>query len=382
MLAASATSLPGIAIEIGLPPDPAARLLGLDGAAVIAVRGDSKEEAGNRADYFEAAVSREAGSAFSAMVRSPVGTKPRIIIRPRRAAAATLDISLADAAVAIRAATQGVKATALRSGGRESAVMVFAGEPNGIDSCLTLSAAYGVPVSVVAGNSIPVSSIATFERTDDQAALARLDRADVVYLEFSAAPGRAKELSVAVEKALLTSSGSGRSDESAFRIYGNAMAGAVLLVLLLLYLTLGAQFESFGMPVAIMATIPLAMAGVGPALVLSGVGLDSGSILGLVVLFGVVVNNAILLHEASDARRQAGAGPVLAAFAGASDRVRPVLATTLTTIVALLPMCLSATGAAQRSMAVAVLGGLAASTALTLFISPIAFAAAASRKSA
>jgi multidrug efflux pump subunit AcrB len=240
-----------------------------------------------------------------------------------------------------------------------------------------------VPVYISAGNPVPASTIATFERVEGKAALSRLDRADVVYMEPIAAPGRAKDLFRAVETVLAGSSNAARSNESAFRVYGKAMAGAVILVLVLLYLTLGAQFESFRLPLLIMGTIPLAMAGVGPVLVLTGTGLDSGSILGLVVLFGVVVNNAILLYEASAARRQAGAGAAYAAFAGASDRVRPVLATTLTTIVALLPMCLSSTGAAQRSLAMAVLGGLAASTALTLFISPIAFAATSStRKSA
>ncbi len=89
------------------------------------------------------------------------------------------------------------------------------------------------------------------------------------------------------------------------------------------------------------------MAGVGPALLLAGIGLDSGSILGLVVLSGVVVNNAILLHEASSARMAAGLGPAASAYLGASERVRPVLATTMTTVVALLPVCLSASGAAS-----------------------------------
>jgi HAE1 family hydrophobic/amphiphilic exporter-1 len=121
------------------------------------------------------------------------------------------------------------------------------------------------------------------------------------------------------------------------------------------------------------------MAGVGPALAIAGIGLDSGSVLGLVVLFGTVVNNAILLYEASAAKAVALARSAVAAYAGAADRVRPVLATTITTVVALLPICLSPTGAAQRSMSIALLGGLVASTMLTLFVSPIAFASVGRR---
>jgi len=192
-------------------------------------------------------------------------------------------------------------------------------------------------------------------------------------------PGRDRDLAAAIDQVIATTSDTERSDISAFSIYGKAMARAVFLVLVLLYLTLGAQFESFVMPLVIMATIPLAMAGVGPALVIAGIGLDSGSVLGLVVLFGTVVNNAILLYEASSAKSAAGARSTTAAYAGSSDRVRPVLATTLTTVLALLPICLSPTGAAQRSMSVALLGGLVASTALTLFISPIVFASVGRR---
>lgn len=380
---AATASLPGIAIEIGLPPDPTARLLGLDGAAVIAVRGETREEAIARVDRFEAALFNEAGTALCSMARSPAGTKTRIVIQPRRAAAAKLGITLSDAAMTIRAATQGVKVAVLEREGQQMAVRVFAGGADGTGVSSSMDEVVNIPVTISTGNLVPVLTIASFESTEGETAFARLDRADVVYLEPRSAPGKTVEVAMAVEHILPSSIGAARSNESAFSVYGKAMAGAVILVLVLLYLTLGAQFESFSLPLIIMATIPLAMAGVGPALMFTGTGLDSGSILGLVVLFGVVVNNAILLHEASAARRLAGAGAGYAAFAGASDRVRPVLATTLTTIVALLPMCLSATGAAQRSLAIAVLGGLSASTVLTLFISPIAFAAVSSaRKSA
>lgn len=376
-------SVPVLAIEIGLPADPAARLLGLDGATLIAVRADTTQGVTDRADSFEQAVLRHAGSALGSIGRFPTGTKTRIVIQPRRPVAAALGVTLSDAAMAIRAATQGVKAAVLERDGREMTVRILAGDLDGEDIACSMTEMASVPVHVTAENPIPASRFAEFERTQGEASYARLNRADVVYLEPRAAPGKQKEVASAVEDVLSASVNTERSNESAFRIYGRAMAGAVILVLVLLYLTLGAQFESFSLPLIIMATIPFAMAGVGPALVLTGTCLDSGSIMGLVVLFGVVVNNAILMHEAGSARRQAGAGAAFAAFAGASDRVRPVLATTLTTLVALLPMCLSATGAAQRSLAIAVLGGLTASTALTLFVIPIIFAFYSStRKSA
>ncbi len=372
---AARATLPGdVEVSVRVPPDPAATLLGLDGGSMIAARGDTVEEARLKADEVSARIELEAGDALASIHRTPSGTKPRVILRPNREAQARVGVSLADTAAMVRAATEGVDVAVLETEGREIAIRVFAEGAGIADGGGSIREASAVPVSASSGAPVTASAVARFERTYDEAAVARLDRSDVVYLEPISVTGRERELSEALERALEGSSGVGRADESAFRLYGTAMAGAVALVLILLYLTLGAQFESFTLPVAIMATIPLAMAGAGPALAISGIGLDSGSVLGLIVLFGVVVNNAILLYETSAARRAAGISPAVAAYAGASERVRPVLATTLTTVMALLPICLSPSGAAQKSMSVAMLGGLVASTSLTLFVSPVLFA--------
>jgi multidrug efflux pump subunit AcrB len=369
----------GVGVSVCVPPDPAATLLGLDRGSVMAARGESVEAAGLKADEVSTAIELHAGDALSSIRRSPSGKKSRVILRPRREDQAMLGLSLADTAAMVRMATEGAEVAMMELDGREMAVRVFAAGAGLADGGGSVQEASSVPVSASSGAAVHASTVARFERTDDWTALARLDRYDVVYLEAIPKTGRERGLSLALERVLEDSGGVRRADESAFRLYGRAMAGAVVLVLVLLYLALGAQFESFTLPVAIMATIPLAMAGAGPALVLGGIGLDSGSVMGLIVLFGVVVNNAILLHETSSARRLSGSSPAVAAYAGASERVRPVLATSLTTVLALLPVCLSPGGAAQRSMSVAMLGGLAASTALTLFVSPVLFARSGAR---
>jgi multidrug efflux pump subunit AcrB len=349
-------------------------LLGLDRGMVIAARGASPAEARSRADAAEATLAREAGSALAAIRRSPAGYKPLVVMKPRREAAAVLGVSFAEAAGVVRAATEGVEAAALELEGRLTPVRVFAAGSGAGDGAGSLEGLGDIPVRSVGGARVSAAAVASFGRSADEAALARLDRADVVYLEPAAEAGRYRELGRAVDRALGLLPFASRSQGSAFRRYGSAMTSAALLALALLYLTLGAQFESFGLPLVVMATIPLALAGTGPALALSGQGLDSGSVLGLLVLSGVVVNNAILLNESFEARLAGGASPAAAAYAGASDRVRPVLATTATTVIALLPLCLSPSGAAQRSMSLAMLGGVAGSAALTVFVSPIAFA--------
>jgi multidrug efflux pump subunit AcrB len=147
-------------------------------------------------------------------------------------------------------------------------------------------------------------------------------------------------------------------------------------------MTLGAQFESFSLPLIIMLTIPFSLAGAGPLLFMSGSGLDSGSVLGLTVLFGLAVNNGIVLYEISAEKTGKGSIPLHAVYAGAGERLRPVLISTLTTLAALLPVFLSPMGAAQRSMAAAMLGGMTASTLLCLFVLPPVLVRFLSRRTA
>jgi multidrug efflux pump subunit AcrB len=122
-----------------------------------------------------------------------------------------------------------------------------------------------------------------------------------------------------------------------------------------------------------MLTIPFSLAGAGPALLLFGGRLDSGAVLGLSALFGIVVNNGLILFEISDEKIRAGAAPALAVYGGAGERLRPVLITAATTVFALLPIAINPLGASQKSMSAAMLGGLALSTAISLFALPPVF---------
>jgi cobalt-zinc-cadmium resistance protein CzcA len=100
----------------------------------------------------------------------------------------------------------------------------------------------------------------------------------------------------------------------------------------------------------------------------------------LVVLFGIVVNNGIVLYETTLERLALGMPLAIAVYSGAKERVEPVLATTLTTSIVLLPLLASPSAASQKSMAAAMLGGALASTALTLFVLPPVFTAVMSAK--
>jgi multidrug efflux pump subunit AcrB len=359
---------PGTAGSAAYPQDKTERLLGLSPGHTLAIRGKDREETARKARDAADRVNALAGP-VSVTLR-PSGARPELRIYPDREAAAHLGISVTGMAEMVHAATEGLLAARLEIAGRPLDVRVsgdlrrdFSG-PEALVEAIPLGAGEGGPVFL--------GVLGRVEQTQAEAALARLDRGDVLYLDALPLPGADTALSRVMEE-LNKTPGISRADESAFTRYRTSLVITLFLVLILLYMTMGAQFESFVLPGILMLTIPFSLAGAGPALLLTGTGLDSGSILGLVVLFGLVVNNGILLYETAVEKTSRGFPAAAAVYSGAVERFRPVLATTLTTLFALLPLIVSPLGASQHSMAAAMLGGIGASTLLTLFALPPIF---------
>lgn len=153
------------------------------------------------------------------------------------------------------------------------------------------------------------------------------------------------------------------------------MAGAFLLASLLVYMIMASQFESFLHPFVIMFTIPLALIGVVVALLITGKPMNLPVLIGFVMLGGIAVNNGIVMVDYINQLRKKGMATLDAILEGSTVRLRPVLITALTTILGMLPMALSTSeGAAMRApMAITVMGGLIATTFLTLFIIPLIY---------
>lgn len=145
-----------------------------------------------------------------------------------------------------------------------------------------------------------------------------------------------------------------------------------VLALLFVYLILAAQFESFRYPFVIMLTVPLALSGALASLWLTGQTLNLFSQIGLVMLVGLVTKNGILIVEFANQRRAAGLPLRHAVAEAAAARLRPILMTTFSTILGILPIALAwGAGAESRSpMGIAVIGGLAVSLVLTLLVVP------------
>jgi len=157
-----------------------------------------------------------------------------------------------------------------------------------------------------------------------------------------------------------------------FKESSSSLLFAFILALGLIYLVLAAQFESFRDPFIILFTVPLALAGALFSLWYFNQTLNIFSEIGIIMLIGLVTKNGILIVEFANQRKAAGLTKNEAVISAAASRLRPILMTSLSTVLGILPIALAlGAGSESRvSMGIAVVGGLILSTFLTLFIVP------------
>jgi len=151
----------------------------------------------------------------------------------------------------------------------------------------------------------------------------------------------------------------------------------IVLIVILIYLVLASLFESYIQPFIIMASVPLALIGVAIGLYATGKSVGMGVLVGLMMLGGIVVNNAILLIDHCNQLRKNKINYKKAAIIASRDRLRPILMTTITTLLGLLPMAISTQEGSNlwSPLAITVMGGLISSTILTLLIVPSVYIA-------
>jgi HAE1 family hydrophobic/amphiphilic exporter-1 len=151
--------------------------------------------------------------------------------------------------------------------------------------------------------------------------------------------------------------------------------GILWIVIILIYLSLAAMFESYSQPFIIMATVPLAAVGVATALYFSHKTINIGVLMGALMLGGIVVNNAIILIDSANHLTDIGFRPLRAIVTAGIRRLRPIMMTTGTTLLGLLPMAADKSEQANlwSPLALTVMGGLLSSTILTLFVIPATY---------
>ena len=228
---------------------------------------------------------------------------------------------------------------------------------------------------------VPLSSVAEIRVSEGPAQIRRsnqerlaLVRANVAYGDLGNAAREAEALLADMKLPYgLTLNITGQSEEmtASFKSLMFALGLAIFLV----YLVMASQFESLLHPFVILFSIPLAAVGVALALWITGTNLSVIVFIGLIMLAGIVVNNAIVLVDLINQLRRTGMEQMSAIREAAGLRFRPIMMTTLTTILGLLPMAMGlGEGSEMRTpMAITVIGGLLTSTMLTLLVVPVMY---------
>ncbi|MEO0281453.1 MAG: efflux RND transporter permease subunit [candidate division WOR-3 bacterium] len=238
-----------------------------------------------------------------------------------------------------------------------------------------------LPITTPANFNVPLSSVASVKLTKQPPTIERKNRMRYISVQanlnnISLSDGNKKvqkmisEISVPQEITVL-SSGDVKSQQESFR----DLSIAIVIGIILVFLVMAAQFESFLDPFIIFFSIPFAFTGVILALFLTNTTLSIMGFVGMLMLVGIVVNNAIVLVSYMNQLRENGMNLCDAVALAGKRRLRPVLMTTLTTIFGLLPLALSTKEGAEmwRSLGIVVIGGLSFSTIVTLILVPVIY---------
>ncbi len=309
---------------------------------------------------------------------SMVGGKPELSLRVDRERAADLGVSVADIGATLRLFVAGVEASTYEENGESYGVQLRGEAQSRVD--MNSLALVNVPSSK--GSSVPLSMLVKPEPETGPASITRLNRRRQVTLYANLAPGVGQsEVLSAVEREVqklamppgYEAAPTGQSKEMGKA--GKAFLAAFGLSFLFMYLVLAAQLESWLHPITILLALPLTLPFALLSLLLFGQALDIYSMLGLLVLFGVVKKNAILQIDHTNQLRAQGVERGAAIIDANRDRLRPILMTTLAFVAGMIPLLLSSGIGAGFNQATAgvIVGGQVLSLLLTLLATPVAY---------
>jgi len=321
------------------------------------------------------------------VVPDDLAGRPEVRVDFDRERLSRLGLGVDQAALAVQRAIQGEVATKMHAADRQLDVRVQLPrvDRTRVEDVARVQVAVqsGVPVLLTAVASLtPALGPAEIRHIEGRRGLrirARLSGADLgrVAGEVQAVLARHADDDARVEAVV-----SGQAREMGSSL--DSLLFAALIAVFLIYVVMASSFESLHHPLLIMFTVPLALIGVVGACLLAGIPISAMVGIGAIILGGIVVNNAIVLINTVNFLRGQGHGVTDALIVAAGLRLRPILMTTATTVLGLLPMALGVgDGAALRQpLAITVIGGLVASTALTLVVIPCAYSLVPGRRRA
>jgi HAE1 family hydrophobic/amphiphilic exporter-1 len=308
--------------------------------------------------------------------------RPEQNIRFLRDKISSLGLTTQEVARAVQTNVGGSRAAAYRTGGEQFPIMVRL-RP---EDRLSVQDLDNVSIRTPSGQAVPLSTLIRTERGRGPTEIQRINGQRVTYigatLTGDAVLGEVVERARAELSTLQLPEGFSITFGGEYREQQKAQTDfliAIIMALVLIYMVMAGQFERFLDPLIVMFSVPLVLVGVLPTLVFTGTTINIQSVMGFVMLIGIVVNNAIVLVDYVNLMRRERDLPLFDAVAEAGRlRLRPILMTTLTTILGLVPLALGIGAGAeiQAALARVVIGGLTASTLITLILIPVAYVSA------
>ncbi|MCR4431264.1 MAG: efflux RND transporter permease subunit [Tepidanaerobacteraceae bacterium] len=341
----------------------------------ISIKGDDFEELKKISDRIVEIVRSVPGTreVESSLERG----KPELNIVVDREKAALYGLSTSQVAQAVNSAVAGSTATKYKVGGDEIDVVIKARE----DLVDEISKIRNLLVQSASGAMITLGDVARVEKGIGPVEIDRDDQTRVVTVTGDVVGRAAGTVNSEIQKKLSSlrlpegySYKMGGEQEQMMESFRDLFL-ALILAVILVYMVMAAQFESLSQPFVIMFTVPLAVIGVVFALLATGRHISMPAFIGIIMLAGIVVNNAIVLVDFINQLRHRGMSREEAIIKAGPTRLRPILMTTLTTVLGLIPLALGLGegGELRAPMATAVIGGLAFSTLLTLVVIPVIY---------
>jgi HAE1 family hydrophobic/amphiphilic exporter-1 len=319
---------------------------------------------------------------------SAVADAPQFDVEFNRDRARALNASIGTASTAVEASFGGDLATQFT--GEDGLKDVIVTYP--LQDQQSLSEIAAIPVRASNGSIIHVGDIARLVQTPAPPIIMRINRANVVYVGANLAPGallsnvqrdfqrRLNALHLPSTVTVAPSAG-GNEQEVASTVSGMSLALALSTVLV--YLLMVALYNSYRTPFIIMFAVPVAVVGALGSLALTHQTLNLFSLIGSVLLIGLVTKNGILLVDFADMRQREGLGRIEAIKEAARERFRPIMMTTAAMIAGMIPLAfvLDPGAQAEASLGTVVIGGLSSSLLLTLLLVPVVYVALAATPS-
>jgi HAE1 family hydrophobic/amphiphilic exporter-1 len=303
--------------------------------------------------------------------------KPELSITIDREKASYLGLTVGQIGSLVKSSMQGSIATQFRQGGEETDIRVRYDETYRDN----LKKIEDLTIISPLGSQIPLKQVAKISYDQGPIKINREDQLRVVSVTSNILDrdvgSVVEDIKDKLEKFDMPSGyfieygGSYKQMQDTFGVLAFALALGVLLV----YMVMASQFESLIHPFIVMFELPLTFIGIALALFVTGESLSLPSFIGVIMLAGIVVNNAIVLIDYTNQLRKKGMSEFDALVESGTNRLRPILITTITTILGMLPMALARQEGSEmmRPMALVVIGGLLVSTLLTLVVIPVIY---------